>query len=68
MIRSGSTLIEQILASHPKVHAGGERKDFGEAMERVLAQRTAGVRSSVGRWRPNDAVLRRLLEAPGTPR
>ncbi|HZS82329.1 MAG TPA: sulfotransferase [Stellaceae bacterium] len=32
MPRSGSTLVEQILASHPKVFAGGERNDFRAAM------------------------------------
>jgi tetratricopeptide (TPR) repeat protein len=32
MPRSGSTLIEQILASHPKVWGGGERSDFGESV------------------------------------
>ncbi len=32
MPRSGSTLIEQILASHPDVVAGGERPDFGAAV------------------------------------
>jgi hypothetical protein len=30
--RSGSTLVEQILASHPLVLPGGERKDFSKAM------------------------------------
>lgn len=28
MMRSGTTLTEQILAAHPKVHAGGERDDM----------------------------------------
>jgi hypothetical protein len=32
MPRSGSTLVEQILASHPQVFGGGERADFAEAM------------------------------------
>ena len=32
MPRSGSTLTEQILASHPLVHPGGERRDFSRAM------------------------------------
>ena len=32
MPRSGSTLIEQILASHPDVAGGGERSDFVDAM------------------------------------
>jgi tetratricopeptide (TPR) repeat protein len=31
MPRSGSTLVEQILASHPDVSAGGERLDFSAA-------------------------------------
>ncbi len=35
MPRSGSTLVEQILASHPMVLPGGERKDFGKALRRT---------------------------------
>jgi tetratricopeptide (TPR) repeat protein len=35
MPRSGSTLVEQILASHPKVHALGERAIFNETLARV---------------------------------
>ncbi len=34
MPRSGTTLIEQILASHPAVCAGGERRDFPAALSR----------------------------------
>ncbi|HEY8016978.1 MAG TPA: sulfotransferase, partial [Dongiaceae bacterium] len=34
MPRSGSTLIEQILASHPDVHGGDERPDFPELLDR----------------------------------
>lgn len=33
MPRSGTTLIEQILASHPDVHGGGERSDFENAVK-----------------------------------
>lgn len=33
MPRSGSTLIEQILASHPQVHGAGEVTDFVEAIK-----------------------------------
>ena len=32
MARSGTTLIEQILASHSKVHGAGEVEDFGNAV------------------------------------
>lgn len=33
MPRSGTTLIEQILASHPRVHGAGERPDLGALVE-----------------------------------
>ncbi|KXU91063.1 hypothetical protein CI15_00230 [Paraburkholderia monticola] len=36
MPRSGSTLIEQILASHPRVSGMGERTEFGEALVHCL--------------------------------
>ena len=36
MMRSGSTLVEQILASHPHVFAAGERPDFQESVSEVL--------------------------------
>jgi len=35
MPRSGSTLVEQILASHPKVYGAGERADFHEAVATI---------------------------------
>jgi tetratricopeptide (TPR) repeat protein len=41
MPRSGSTLIEQILASHPRVFGAGERTEFGEALVHCL-RRDAG--------------------------
>jgi hypothetical protein len=34
MIRSGTTLVEQILASHPQVHGAGERTDFANLVAR----------------------------------
>jgi tetratricopeptide (TPR) repeat protein len=37
MPRSGSTLIEQILASHPRVHGAGERTDFQDALMAIKA-------------------------------
>ena len=42
MPRSGSTLVEQVLASHPLVHGGGERTDF------IAAMRTVGLDSAPG--------------------
>jgi tetratricopeptide (TPR) repeat protein len=60
MPRSGSTLIEQILASHPRVHALGERLTFIEALAQVCG--TSTVPASLGyrasRW--SDAELRKL--------
>ena len=35
MPRSGSTLVEQILASHPAVHGAGELSDFHDAVARL---------------------------------
>ncbi len=37
MPRSGTTLVEQILASHPDVHGAGEVKFFGQILDAVLA-------------------------------
>jgi hypothetical protein len=37
MPRSGTTLVEQILASHPSVHAGGERSDTSLIVEQTCA-------------------------------
>jgi hypothetical protein len=39
MPRSGSSLIEQILASHPQVHGAGELKDLATAVRSVLHSR-----------------------------
>ncbi len=41
MPRSGSTLVEQILASHPLVFAGGERLDIASALKTVGVDCTA---------------------------
>jgi tetratricopeptide (TPR) repeat protein len=35
MPRSGTTLVEQVLASHPKVTGGGELEHFGQAVGRL---------------------------------
>ncbi len=42
MMRSGSTLVEQILASHPQVFGGGERPFFEKSL--VATLRSAGIR------------------------
>ena len=36
MPRSGTTLIEQILASHPQVYGAGEREDFKRVLARII--------------------------------
>lgn len=41
MPRSGSTLVEQILASHPAVAGGGERGELGRAVEEVCGGKGA---------------------------
>jgi tetratricopeptide (TPR) repeat protein len=46
MPRSGSTLIEQILASHPGVLGVGERADFTQAVAQLVT-RSGGVRSDL---------------------
>ena len=37
MMRSGTTLVEQILASHPRVFPGGEMKHFAAAVSEIRA-------------------------------
>jgi tetratricopeptide (TPR) repeat protein len=36
MPRAGTTLVEQILASHPQVFGGGERHDFSDALAELI--------------------------------
>ena len=50
--RSGSTLVEQILVSHPLVHGGGEQIDLGAVVERLL--------SSAGRQAPYPDSMAQL--------
>jgi tetratricopeptide (TPR) repeat protein len=54
MPRSGTTLVEQILASHPQVHGGGELADF-EAAVAALGRGPEGVPANIG-----AAELRRI--------
>ncbi len=39
MPRSGTTLVERILSSHPDVHGAGELQNFAEAVQRVSGHR-----------------------------
>jgi tetratricopeptide (TPR) repeat protein len=74
MPRSGSTLVEQILASHPKVHVLGERPIFNATLARVCgsAALPQSLAQELARW-PDRKVrsLGRLyleaakLHAPG---
>jgi tetratricopeptide (TPR) repeat protein len=41
MPRSGTTLVEQILASHPLVFGGGERHDFSDALAGLIETENA---------------------------
>lgn len=40
MPRTGTTLVERILSSHPDVHAAGELQNFGVALKRLSGSRT----------------------------
>jgi tetratricopeptide (TPR) repeat protein len=56
--RSGTTLLEQILASHPEVQAGGELPGAREAFRKFLAaRRMAGREGPVDARDPGDAEL-----------
>src|SRR6202044_601246 len=60
MPRSGSTLIEQILASHPSVFAGGERPDFLQAFEALVATGGAPVAYPLSMSSISGAQLREV--------
>jgi tetratricopeptide (TPR) repeat protein len=49
--RSGTTLVEQILASHPKVCGGGEREGFADTIQAMRIVEGAGL---VAGWNPLD--------------
>lgn len=42
MPRSGTSLVEQLLASHPQVHGGGERQDISRIVAELEAGRPGG--------------------------
>ena len=63
MPRSGSTLIEQILASHPQIHGAGELNDLDAAVSSVLG--TGGRPAPYPECIPSldGATLRRIGQA-----
>ena len=64
MPRSGSTLVEQILASHPQVHAAGELTNLNRVVQAVADSAAAG-RFLIRRthWALDADGLRRLGQA-----
>lgn len=65
MPRSGTTLIEQILASHSRVFGGGEREDFRELVSTLTAANGAAFPETVATLSPDDRrrLGARYLEA-----
>jgi hypothetical protein len=43
MPRTGTTLVDRILSSHPDVRSAGELHDFGSAIERISGSRAPGL-------------------------
>ena len=60
MPRSGTTLAEQILASHPQVHGAGELEDM-DRLSNTLPQRLGGAESYPGCMARLDAATARAL-------
>ncbi len=60
MPRSGTTLVEQMLASHPAVFGAGERLELLHAIERLGAGRLGGVPFPEAAWTMSADELRRL--------
>src|SRR5262249_3492740 len=56
MMRSGTSLAEQILASHPQVHGAGELRDIAALSETGLPKRLAAVESYPDYWTRLDAA------------
>jgi tetratricopeptide (TPR) repeat protein len=60
MPRSGTTLVEQILASHPRVSAAGEVGYLAAAAQRIARQSGVDYPACLGGL--NDAVIRTLVD------
>lgn len=63
MPRSGSTLVEQILASHPKIHAAGEGNSLEWAAGVVLGTATPPIRYPECVPHLDESALRRMGQA-----
>lgn len=50
MGRSGTTLVEQIIDSHPETHGGGERRSVGRAYEKLEAMTGIAIPLGYARW------------------
>jgi tetratricopeptide (TPR) repeat protein len=81
MPRSGTTLVEQILASHPQVFGAGERNDFSRVAEGLQTHDAAlrfpeivpmlpgeALRDIGGRYLAGVAAAAAAAEAPGAAR
>jgi tetratricopeptide (TPR) repeat protein len=75
MPRSGTTLVEQILASHPSVHGGGERQDLARLIAALRDACGVGFPGCVARLSGerigrlgSDYVARLRAQAPGAAR
>jgi tetratricopeptide (TPR) repeat protein len=61
--RSGTTLVEQILASHPSVYGAGEINDFDAAAQEIGGATAAALKTPDSVWRMISEDFRRLGEA-----
>lgn len=53
LVRSGTSLVEQILASHPQVHGAGERKEI----DKLANSLSVGAGGVVSEWLPDTRHL-----------
>ena len=66
MMRSGTTLMEQILSSHPQVHGAGELEILPKLVSAELGQAPKGPLDAPTLTRIRDGYLAALNDEPGT--